>query len=666
MKKVKKYAAAVMALFVSFVLSAPIYADFDVDDIVKLKDVQNARISPDGANVLYTVSKMDLAGNRYQTSLWMVKSSGGEPEMLVDKSNIIMPTWSPSGDRIAFFSNRDGETGIWTLTMDGRSIQPVTIVGDDIGEISTHAKYSGLDWSPDGSKLVFAAQDKVEPDDPLIWKNWHRTEGFGDIRHRVQIWAIEAEGGKPNQITQGDYHNGQPVWSPDGTQIAFMSNRSGREESILWSINENYDIWLVSSDGGTPKQLTVNDGPDSSPVWSPDGRTIAYMTVPYQGSHSDVVRLSSINVKTGEVIQLTELSTFDYGVNLEAGAWSGPQIYFNSFVGVATHVFSIDASSKNAVPKAIVGGERQVATSVSASTDGKTLAFIVQDPEHPPEVWMSRSDGKRLQQLTFTNKQVNESQLASTEIVHWNSNDGMRIEGMLIRPNGFDPDASYPLLVRPHGGPHSASQMQFNIEYQYFASQGYVVFAPNVRGSVGYGQSFIDADRGQLGGGDYLDLMSGVDYLIRENVADPDSLFIAGSSYGGFMTSWVVGHTDRFKAAMAGAPVVNAQSFFGTTDIPTWVVWEYLGAPWENPDLIRAYSPITYVQNVSTPTLITHGAEDVRVPLSQGQEFYRALSTRGIPTELVVYPGEQHGSWKPKHLIDRMERTVDWFSRYSE
>ena len=232
------------------------------------------------------------------------------------------------------------------------------------------------------------------------------------------------------------------------------------------------------------------------------------------------------------------------------------------------------------------------------------------------------------------------------------------------KPAGFQTGRKYPLVVRPHGGPHGAVRLRFSADYQVYASHGYVVFAPNFRGSSGYGQPFLDADRGNLGGKDYLDLMSGVDHLISQGYVDPDRLTITGTSYGGFMTAWTVGHTDRFKAAMAGAPVVNAQSFFGTSDIPTWVTWEYYGPPWKYPDLVRAYSPISYVQYVKTPTLVTHGAEDVRVPLSQGLEFYHSLRALGVPTEMVIYPGEQHGIRRPRHQIDRLQRTLDWFARF--
>jgi len=665
MKTLKRRSALAVAFIITMLAHNPSGASFNIEDIVQLKDVQYAQVSPEGTNILYTVREMDLEGNRYLTSLWMVKWDGGEPQQLVDKSDVRMPRWSPDGERIAFFSDSDGETKIWLLSVDSGQMQPVPLTGDRHGPISTHPYYSGLEWSPDGQKLAFAAQDSVEPEDMLVWKDWYRTEGFGDIHHRVQLWTVDADGGTPIQLTKGDFHNGQPAWSPDGTQIAFMSNRSGQEESILWSVNENYDVWLVASTGGAARKITTNEGPDSSPVWSPDGQFLAYVSVPYRGSHWDVTNLNSVDIDSGEVTALTDLSSFDFGVILEPGAWVGSDIVFTALVGAAKHAFRVEANRTVSVPEAIVTGDRQV-SSLSSSRDGKRLALLIQDPSHPAEVWAARSDGRRLRRLTDTNPQIDATQLGATELVRWASRDGMQIEGVVVKPEGFDPNHRYPLVVRPHGGPHGSSGLIFHMGDQYYASQGFVVFAPNFRGSVGYGQAFVDADRGQLGGGDFQDLMSGVDHLIGQGYVDPDRLTIAGISYGGFMTTWTVGHTDRFKAAMAGAPVVNAQTMFATSDIPWWVTWEYLGPPWKNPDLIRTYSPITYVQNVTTPTLVIHGENDVRVPLSQGMEFYRALRTLGVPTDLVIYPGEQHGSWNPVHQLDILERTVNWFNRYLE
>lgn len=630
------------------------------EDIVRLKGVGSPRISPDGTRILYTVREVDMENNRFQTSLWMVGWDGGKPTRLIDKASLSMPRWAPDGKRVALLMTKDGETQIWIMTVDDAKLSPVPTKGRH-GPISTHRYYSGLEWSPDGRRLVFAAQDLRDPDDPFLWKDWYRTEGFGNIRRRVHIWTVEVATGAVTQITNGDFHHGQPSWSPDGSQIVFMANRGGREEAIVSSMNEDYDIWIVPASGGEPKKLTRNTGPDLNPAWSPDGRHIAYTSVAYQGSHGDVFRLHTVNVASGEVRRLTGPPSFDYSVNLGPGNWAGDRIFFTAGVRATSHVFGIEPGGTT--PRALTSGDRVVSL-LSASADGRRLALLLEDPANPAEVWVAQADGTGLKQVTTTNADLDRASLATTERVRWRSEDGMEIEGIVVKPAGFQAGRKYPLVVRPHGGPHGASGFGFNAEYQVYASQGYVSFAPNFRGSSDYGQPFLDADRGNLGGGDFRDLMSGVDHLIAQGYVDPERLAITGSSYGGFMTAWAIGHTDRFKAAMAGAPVVNAQSFFGTSDIPTWVEWEYYGPPWKYPDLIRAYSPISYVQYAKTPTLITHGAEDVRVPLSQGFELYRSLKTLGVPTDLVIYPGEQHGFSRPLHQVDRLRRTLEWFARY--
>lgn len=440
-----------------------------------------------------------------------------------------------------------------------------------------------------------------------------------------------------------------------------MANRGDRDEEIVSSMNENYDVWVVPAAGGEPTRVTRNQGPDLNPVWSPDGRSIAYTAVGYQGSHGDVFRLHTVDVTTGVARALTGPPSFDYSVDLEPGHWVGDRIFFTAGVRATTHVFSIEPGGNT--PRALSSGDR-VASSLTASASGRRVALMLADPINPGEVWVAQADGSGLKQVTTISGAIDRASLATTERVRWRSEDGLEIEGLVVKPAGFQPGRKYPLVVRPHGGPHGASRFGFNAEYQVYASQGYVSFAPNFRGSSDYGQAFLDGDRGNLGGGDFRDLMSGVEHLIAQGYVDPDRLMITGTSYGGFMTAWAIGHTDRFKAAMAGAPVVNAQSFFGTSDIPTWVEWEYYGPPWKNPDLIRAYSPISYIHNAKTPTLITHGAEDVRVPLSQGFELYRSLKTLGVPTELVIYPGERHGFSRPRHQVDRLKRTLDWFAKY--
>jgi dipeptidyl aminopeptidase/acylaminoacyl peptidase len=630
------------------------------EGIVRLKGVTSPRISPDGTRVLYTVREADLPNNQFRTSLWMVGFDGGKPARLVDRASVSAARWAPDGKRVAVLMTSEGETQIGVITVDDAKILPVPTNGKH-GPISSHRFYSGLEWSPDGRRLAFAAQDLKDPDDPFLWKDWYRTEGFGNIRRRVHIWTVDVASGAVTRITSGDFHHGQPSWSPDGRQIAFMANRGGREEAIVSSMNEDYDIWVVPAQGGEPKKLTRNSGPDLSPAWSPDGRFIAYTSVAYQGSHGDVFRLYTVDVATGEVKALTGPPAFDYSVDLDPGYWAGDRIFFTAGVRATSHVFSIQPGTN--APRALTSGDR-VVSAMSVSADGRKVALTIEDPLNPADVWVAHADGTGLKQITTTNPDIDRGQLGTTERVSWRSEDGMEIEGLVVKPGGYRSGRKYPLVVRPHGGPHGASRFGFNAEYQVYASHGYVSFAPNFRGSSDYGQPFLDADRGNLGGGDFRDLMTGVDHLIAQGYVDPERLAITGTSYGGFMTAWAIGHTDRFKAAMAGAPVVNAQSFFGTSDIPTWVEWEYYGPPWKQPDLVRAYSPISYIQYARTPTLVTHGAEDVRVPLSQGFELYRSLKTLGVPTDLVIYPGERHGFTRPQHQTDRLRRTLEWFAKY--
>jgi dipeptidyl aminopeptidase/acylaminoacyl peptidase len=631
------------------------------EDLVRLPTVGSPRISPDGSRIVYTLSEADLVNNQSRTTLWMVSWEGGAPTRLIEDATISMPRWSPDGSRIAFVSSQDGTRRLWILSVADRRASPVPVRATGHGPLSSHRYYSGLEWSPDGRKLVFAAQGLKDPDDPYLWKDWYRGEGFGDIRRRVQIWTVDVDSGATAQITDGDFHHGQPSWSPDGSQIVFMSNRSGRDEEIQASINEDYDVWVVSGTGGTPRKVSQGPGPDIDPAWSPDGRFIAYTSVGYQGSHNDVFHLRTVEVATGKASSLTGPPSFDYSVTLEAGQWVKSGLFFTAGVRTTSHLFRVTPGGGPAV--AVTRGDR-VTSAASISNDGQRVALLVEDPTHPSEVWVSNFDGSGLRQLTKVAADIDSSTLATTEVVRWRSRDGMEIDGLLVKPAGFQSGRKYPLVVRPHGGPHGASRLTFSPENQVFATHGYLSFSPNFRGSGGYGQPFIDADRGDFGGGDYEDLMSGVDHLIAQGYVDPGRLTITGSSYGGFMTTWVVGHTDRFKAAVAGAAITDVFSYYGTTDMPSWIEWEYYGPPWKSPDLVRARSPISYVHYVKTPTLMTHGSDDVRVPLSQGREFYFALKTLGVPTGLVIYPGERHGITRPVHQVDRLRRTLEWFARY--
>jgi dipeptidyl aminopeptidase/acylaminoacyl peptidase len=262
------------------------------------------------------------------------------------------------------------------------------------------------------------------------------------------------------------------------------------------------------------------------------------------------------------------------------------------------------------------------------------------------------------------NPQLKEVRLADTEVVRWKGADGWDIDGVLVKPAGYQAGRRYPLILEPHGGPHGRQGVDFNPTWQYFAARGFMVLAPNFRGSGSYPQAFIDADRNDWGGKDFIDIMSGVDYVVNAGLADPDRMGVEGWSYGGFMTSWIIGHTDRFKAAVPGAAVTNLQSFYGTTDIQRFIEWEFFGFPWDNAQAIRDHSPITFAPKAKTPTLILHGEADVRVPIEQGEQLYMTLKKIGTTVQMVGYPREGHGLREPAHRRDRIQRTLEWFERF--
>jgi dipeptidyl aminopeptidase/acylaminoacyl peptidase len=279
-------------------------------------------------------------------------------------------------------------------------------------------------------------------------------------------------------------------------------------------------------------------------------------------------------------------------------------------------------------------------------------------------VWTANAVGTAARRITDVNPQAATLSVAETEVIRWKGADDWDIEGILMKPIGYQPGRRWPVIVEAHGGPHGAQTLAFNPMWQYFAARGFMVFAPDFRGSGGYRQAFVDADRNDWGGKDYVDIMRGVDHLIATGLADPDRLGIEGWSYGGYMTAWIIGHTDRFKAAVAGAAVTNLQSFYGTTDIQRFIEWEFHGFPWDNAEKIREHSPVTHAPRAKTPTLVLHGEADVRVPIEQGAQLYTILRKSGVPTQFVHYPREGHGLREPAHRHDRIRRTLEWMERF--
>lgn len=633
-----------------------------VDDLFALQRVQDPQLSPDGEWVAYTVTTTSLEDEGSETRVWMIPTAGGEAIPMTAKgSSASRPRFSPDGKYLSFQAARNGgETQVWTLNRLGGEARQVTDVPQGV---------SSYEWSPDGTRLVLIIRDRKpgeddddaeEPQTPEPWVidrlQFKRDNvGYLDSR-RTHLHVFDLAGKNLLQITSGDYDDSQPAWSPDGTSIAFVSNRTDDPDA-----NDNSDIWIVRADntdmGGTMLQLTTGPGADYAPAWSPDGSRIAYVTVTqpeiiwYATNHLAVIAAAG---GTPEVLT----ASLDRNVQSPRFAPDGRSIYFGLEDSGERHLARIDVSG-NRLERPIAGPREVMTYTMNAQG---TAAALISEPHLPGEIFVwERGD---VRQLTSTNDSLMASlRLAEVENVHFNSRDGTAIEGFIVLPPGFDRRLRYPTLLRIHGGPVSQYDFGFNFEAQLFAAHGYVVVLVNPRGSSGYGQEFSMGIYQDWGNKDFEDVMAGIDYAIERGYADADRLGVGGWSYGGILTNYVITKTDRFKAAITGASEVLYIANYGHDHYQRQ--WEMeLGLPWENRELWERISPFNYVENIVTPTLIMGGEVDWNVPIQNSEQLYQALRRLGRTTQLVVYPGQHHGIRVPSYQKDRYERYLAWYDKY--
>lgn len=632
-----------------------------VDDLFQIKSVGSPGISPDGQWVAYTVTTTSLEDEKSETRIWMIPSSGGEAiPMTAPGYSASNPKWSPDGKYLSFTASKDdSKTQVWLLNRLGGEAQPLTDVDQGI---------SNYDWSPDGTRLVLAIRDPDEKDgdekesktqEPwVIDRLQFKRDGVGYLTgsRRTHLYVFDVASKELRQITSGNFDESQAVWSPDGTKIAFVSNRTENPDG-----NTNRDVWVVRADntdkGHTLLQVTTNPGADYSPAWSPDGEQIAYVTVTdpeliwYATNHLAVTTLdgSSSQVLTRGL---------DRNVSEPRFSPDGEAIYFGVEESAEDHLAVIDLNT-GAVERIISG---QLSTGSFGFGPNGMIAALISRTDLPREVFLLEHSG--LKQLTHTNDEfLSGVQLAEVRNVRFASRDGTEIEGFIYLPPGYDEALRYPTLLRIHGGPVSQYRHSFNFEAQLFAAHGYAVVMTNPRGSSGYGQSFAQALWAEWGNKDYEDVMAGIDYAIEQGIADPDRLGVGGWSYGGILTDHVIAKTDRFKAAITGASEVLYVANYGHDHYQ--LEWEKeLGLPWENRDAWERISPFNHVENIVTPTLIMGGEQDWNVPIQNSEQLYQALKRLGREVQLVVYPGQSHGLRVPSYQKDRLERYLDWYDRY--
>jgi dipeptidyl aminopeptidase/acylaminoacyl peptidase len=636
------------ALLLIFLLSTMSLAQsdkktYELEYFFSVKWVGDPQISPDGSKVLFVVTENNQAENEINSDLYMVDIKGGAPLRLTyHKKSDGSPQWSPDGKLIAFISNREDKSQVWL--MDARGGEPRKLTDHETGVQS-------FKWAPCGKAITFIAMEPQSKEEKEKQKKGFDEKIWGKYEHYAHLWLQYIDQNKAEQITKGKFFIRDFAWSKEG-QIAYLSAPG---PSLEYSLHTSLTVLDVEKK--EERKIDNKLGWISDISWSPDGHYIAVVSH-YTEGKATVENIYLISSDGEQIRNITENCTAD----VDCYDWLDQNsIIFSGENRVRGHLYIVNITDMKV--KQLCNGD-YVISSFSLNSKTKGIAFLKTDPTNPNEVYYTSSDKFEPVKLSDMNAHFAQFELATTEVIQWKGADGWDIEGILVKPIGYQPGKAYPTINTIHGGPTMIYNLRFAPGRQYFAAQGYAVYAANPRGSGGYGQKFIEANYQDFGGKDYQDIMLGMDYLIKKGISDPDKLAVYGYSYGGYLTSWAITQTDRYKAAMLGAGLTNLFSFYSQSDLQ-WVWENYLGfTPYENPQLYRKMSPMTYINQVKTPTLIVYGAEDRRIPPAQGQEFYIALKKRGVPVEFVTYPREGHGLGELTHIIDFYERTVLWFNKY--
>lgn len=650
-----------------------------IDDLYRFDSPQGLVVSPDGSSGVYSRRWADRDSRTIRFSLWQVENDNANCRALeAGEPDARSPMLSPDGKWIVFLSTRpfpdgkpavdavppysDPATDLWIMPASGGKAIPLAGREKPYGRVFSDPFYGNIAFSPDGRRLVFVADDGLDSRTPAEIANQVQIvredqgegyEGYGP----AQIWIADllqqptdVAASNVIRVTNDDTWYGDPQWTPDARSLIAHANRSGQQESVRYSINQNYDLWRIRIADGSLEQLTTGPGPEVSPRISPDGQRLACLSIPRKGSHMDLFNLTIVELAKGGSPAYV---LFDH---------HGPQADQPPHLAPA---FPLPRDCWLDVIKVhFTAPERTRARSQVVDIQAGPTALTDSTPEtHSPEFARLAAARRRLTPAadTFLQDRI----VAKGEVIAWKASDGLAIEGLFTRPTAPGATPPYRTVVYPHGGPHSRSAAGFDFTVQVLAANGYAVFQPNFRGSAGYGQRFLNADRFDLGGKDMGDILSGIEQLILEGQIDAKRQFIYGISYGGFTTSWLIGQTNQFRAAVPQNAVTDLAAMWGLSDIPSWTEWEFGGRPWEVPQAMRDHSPLTYASRVRTPTLILHAANDRRCPLPMGRMYYRALKSAGVETEMVIYPDEGHPIKQLPHQEDVLRRVLDWFERHA-
>lgn len=671
---------SVLFVFALLFVNSQAQNPFTVNDLMKLRRVGDPQVSPDGKIVAFTIGDVNVSANRTLSQIYTIPVTGGTAKQITsgDRSNS-SPRWSPDGKRLAFTTGGQ----IWTMNTDGSDRKQVTTISTGAGNPV---------WSPDGKWIAFnsdvypecngndacnkAEDEKVENNkvqakvaERLLYRHWTEWRE----RKRTHVFVVPSEGGSAKQITLGDWDSPpyaastgvDYAFSPDSKEIAYLRNPDKIE-----AISTNSDIYVVSLAGGTAKNITEkNKGYDVSPTYTNDGKYIIYRSQATPGFEADRWRIMRYNRQSGEIVELTQ--GFDLQVEELTIASDNKTVYFTAAQRGLAPIFTVPVEPDFKLRiashvKTLIG--EGFNSNISITPENK-LIFVSSSITMPNEVFISEAkQNSKPIKLSAGNAEL--SSLLKPEEIEWKGALNKTIHGFITKPSNFDAGKKYPLLVLIHGGPQSAFNNSWGYRWnpQIFANAGYVVFQPNPRGSVGYGQRFVNEISADWGGKVTIDIMNGVAEIVKKPYIDKENVGAAGASYGGYMVNWLLGHNNdprfKFKAFHSHAGVYNLENMATVTEEIWFPAWEFKGMPWENPINYQRWSPHRFANNFKTPTLITQGEIDYRVPVDQSLQLFTTLQLKGIESKLVVFPDEGHWILKPQNSIFWYGQVLGWFEKH--